>query len=360
MLAGSFGGDPSPTRSRLLTTRPPVVRTSYQSIPCAGGPSSRESDAGAFGAFPPAGGYPRCSTRRCPALSAASTWSIWNDRSETYVAASATARPTAARRTTPNRSRARSEKRPSTSALGVEHVSDLADRADQRRADRIELPAQVADVGLDDVRVAGEVVLPHVLEDLALREHPPRVVQEVAQEGVLGGGQIDPGVAAVHLMAILVESDVGEAEHLGRRPGFRAAQDRVDTRDHLGQAEGLRHVVVAAGPQRLDLVGDAVLGGEEEDGGPEAALAQAPADVDPGQVGQHPVEHDQVGLELHDGRDRAAAGALLTDDEALVAQRRRDRVDDRWLVVDDQDPPRVARVVRAHPLRVTTVPGNLL
>src|SRR5690348_6146286 len=288
MLAGSFGGDPLPTRNRLLTTRPPVVRISYQSIPCAGGPSSRESDAGAFGAIPLAGGYPRCSTRRCPALSAASTWSIWNDRSETYVAASATARPTAASRTTPNRSRARSEKRPSTSALGVEHVSDLADRADQRRAERIELPAQVADVGLDDVRVAGEVVLPHVLEDLPLREHPPRVVQEVPQQRVLRGGQIDPRLPAVHLVAVLVERDVGEPQHVGRRPGLRPAQDRLDPRDHLRQAERLRDVVVATGPQRLDLVGDAVLGGEEEDGGLVAALAQAPADLDPGRVGQHP------------------------------------------------------------------------
>ena len=50
----------------------------------------------------------------------------------------------------------------------------------------VDLLAQVADVGLDDVGVAVEVVLPHVVEDLRLRERPAGVEHQVAQELVLG------------------------------------------------------------------------------------------------------------------------------------------------------------------------------
>src|SRR5215212_8647591 len=66
--------------------------------------------------------------------------------------------------------------------LGLEHVSRLADGLDQRRPGGVEFPAQVADVGLDDVGVAAEVVAPHVLEDLRLGEHAPRVEEEIAQK----------------------------------------------------------------------------------------------------------------------------------------------------------------------------------
>jgi hypothetical protein len=57
---------------------------------------------------------------------------------------------------------------------------------------------------------------------------------------------------------------------------------------------------------------------------------------DAGNVREHPVEHEQIGVELAHGRDRAAAGRLLAHVEPLVAERRRDRVDDRRLVVHDE------------------------
>ena len=75
------------------------------------------------------------------------------------------------------------------------------------------------------------------------------------------------------------------------------------------------------------------------------ALAQAAADLDAVDVGEHPVEHDQVGLEARDRRERLAAGRRLLDLEALVAERGRDGVDDRALVVDDEDLPAAVRLL---------------
>ena len=60
----------------------------------------------------------------------------------------------------------------------------------------------------------------------------------------------------------------------------------------------------------------------------------------PFDVGQHPVEHDEIGLEAGDGGDRVTAVGRLLDVEPLVAERGRDGVDDRRLVVDDEDPGR--------------------
>src|SRR5580698_3227341 len=65
-------------------------------------------------------------------------------------------------------------------------VADQPDGVDHRRPGDVELLAQVADVGLDDVGVTPEVVVPHVIEDLALRQHPPGVEEKEAQEAELG------------------------------------------------------------------------------------------------------------------------------------------------------------------------------
>ena len=62
------------------------------------------------------------------------------------------------------RSRTRSE--PVTRGVLAEDVADEADGVEQRGAVLVELAAEVGDVGLQDVRVAVEVVLPDVIEDL--------------------------------------------------------------------------------------------------------------------------------------------------------------------------------------------------
>ena len=54
------------------------------------------------------------------------------------------------------------------------------------------------------------------------------------------------------------------------------------------------------------------------------------------EVGQHHVEHDQVGSELVDRLLRSPSGRDLHRLEALVAEGGRDRIRDRRLVVDDE------------------------
>ena len=133
-------------------------------------------------------------------------------------------------------------------------------------------------------------------------------------------------------------------------------QDRLDARHELREAERLRDVVVAAGPERLDLVLGRVLRGQEEHRGLEPARPQPAPDLDPLDVGQHPVEHDQVRLLPRHCLERLAARGRLGDVVALVPKRGRDRVDDRLLVVDDED----ALAVGAHSPMVAAIPVNRL
>ena len=110
--------------------------------------------------------------------------------------------------------------------LADQRVADAADGVDQAGLDVVELAAQVADVGLDDAAVAAEVVLPHVVEDLRLRQHPALVDQQVAQQVVLGGRERHLGRRAGHPVGVVVELEVGAAS--ARLP-LRAAPVRRRT-----------------------------------------------------------------------------------------------------------------------------------
>ncbi len=178
--------------------------------------------------------------------------------------------------------------------------------------------------------------MPHVVEDLALRQHPARVQHHEPQQLELGARQLYGLVAATHLTRLLVEREVGEAHGaVAVRISARASQHRLHPGNDLGEAERLRDVVVGEREPR-NLVLRRVLRGEEDHGNAVVAVAKAPRDREPVEVGQHHVEHDQVGAEVVDRLLGRAAGAYLHRLEALVPERGRNRVRDRRLIVDDE------------------------
>src|SRR2546425_9226807 len=135
--------------------------------------------------------------------------------------------------------------------LGVEHVAGLPHGPDQRRPGGVELPAEVAHVRLDDVRVPAEVVVPDVLEDLRLREHAARVEHEETEQRELGSRQRDLRLASEHLVSPLVEDQISVAKNVTRKLARGAAQERLDPCHDLREAERLRHVVVPSRAQGL-------------------------------------------------------------------------------------------------------------
>src|SRR4051812_10895924 len=81
--------------------------------------------------------------------------------------------------------RPRSTATPSLSARFAQDVSHSAKSVQQSLLPRVDLAAQIGDIGLDDVDVAAEVVAPHMVEDLRLGQHGAGIDDEVAQQGEL-------------------------------------------------------------------------------------------------------------------------------------------------------------------------------
>src|SRR5215469_15084164 len=94
----------------------------------------------------------------------------------------------------------------------AEHVPDAAQGMDQPRLGTIHLAAQHGHVRLDDPGVAAEVVVPHMVENLHFGQHPVCVAHEVTEQLELGGGKLHRLPAAPHLVAVLVEFEVGELQ----------------------------------------------------------------------------------------------------------------------------------------------------
>ena len=204
---------------------------------------------------------------------------------------------------------------------------------------RVDLAAQVGHIGLDDVHVATEVVAPHMVEDLRLRQHGPCIDDEVAQQGEFGRRQGDGLAGLPYLVGVLVELDIGEREPGGARLLNASAgppQDHAQPRDHLFETERLGDVVVAAEGQTCDLVLQGVAGGEEQGGRLDAVGAEPAQHSEAVHARHHDVEDDGVrthfaGLVQSGG---TAGGGVHF--ETLELQADRQKLDDVRLVVNHQ------------------------
>src|SRR5258706_13716017 len=92
-------------------------------------------------------------------------------------------------------------------------IADAADRFNGRSRERpVDLVAQVADVDVDDVRIALEREVPDVLEQLPARERLSRMLHQVLEERELLRCQIDATVAASDRVLGRIEGQVTDLE----------------------------------------------------------------------------------------------------------------------------------------------------
>ena len=127
-------------------------------------------------------------------------------------------------------------------------------------------------------------------------------------------------------------------------------------RDELLEAERLHEVVVAAEREAAHLVLGAVAGGEEQHRRAAAVGAQPPAHLEAVEVGEHHVEHDQVGPHRRDRVERLATVRGGVDLEADVPQRGVEHRAEVLLVVDEQQAFLGHRVQRSNTRRNSIEP----
>ncbi|MNG97376.1 hypothetical protein D3C79_564880 [compost metagenome] len=120
-----------------------------------------------------------------------------------------------------------------------------------------------------------------------------------------------------------------------RSPGS-AAQQGVQACSQFAQVEGFEQVVVAAGLQAIDAVGDGIAGGEDQHRQRLALLPQALQQLETIFVGQPQVEHHDVERRgLEHGLGRAGTGHPV-DGHALGGQAGTDAAGDQVIILAEQ------------------------
>ena len=172
-------------------------------------------------------------------------------------------------------------------------------------------------------------------------EHVTGVANEVVEQLVLGRGQVEVLAAETRLLAGEVDLQVTRSERWRAAGGCRHVvppEHGPHARHELEVVERLRHVVVRAELEALDLVHRVVAGREhhDRDVGEGTQLTQHLESV---LAGQPDVQQDQVGrLAFHDvQRHLAGGGSQHVDLAPLEREPETDRLDDVGLVIHDQD-----------------------
>ena len=151
-----------------------------------------------------------------------------------------------------------------------------------------------------------------------------------------------------------VDDETVEGDQVGgvRRAADRgAAQERPHPAPELADRERLRDVVVRSELEPDHLVELVVTRGEHDDRHG-AACAQAAADLEPVELREHQVEHDEIDVLAREALQRLLAVTRLEHAEALVLERIRQELLDGFLVVDQKDGGGVW-----HQLRCDSVPA---
>ena len=102
----------------------------------------------------------------------------------------------------------------------------------------------------------------------------------------------------------------------------------------LGQAEGLGDVVVGTRIQTDDEIGVLAAGGEHEDGGGQTLSAHLTGDIEPVDIGQAEIQHDDVGAgDLLESTLAGAVGAHLV---ALAPEGASEGLGDGGIVLNEK------------------------
>ena len=184
----------------------------------------------------------------------------------------------------------------------LEPVADAAHRVDAHGV--VELLADLRDVHVDRARVAEPVVAPHAVEDLlAAQREPGRSARKRSRSNslVVNVDRRRSSTRTSRRPTSIV--DVADLDDLGGGAAVGAAQHRLHPRDELGGRERLGEVVVGAELEAEHAVDLAVAGGEE-DHRDRRRLAEPAAHLEPVDVGQADVEHDQSGPVVGDRLER--------------------------------------------------------
>jgi hypothetical protein len=205
----------------------------------------------------------------------------------------------------------------------------------------LELLAQVADVDVDRPRVAVGGVAPDALEQGRPAVDAARVAGERREDLELDVGESHGLAVDGHGALVEVDPQLAVLERLLERlldltGELRASQHRLHAAAELAYGERLGDVVVSAELEAQHLV-DLLDACGEHDDRHGALCPDLAADLEAVDFRQHQVEYDEVELVVAQTLQRLCAVTGADDFVAVLAQRVREQLLDRLLVVHEED-----------------------
>ena len=203
--------------------------------------------------------------------------------------------------------------------VGVELVADAPHGGDIAAA-FAKVPAQHLHMGVHGAILAEVVVVPHFLQDLLAAEGDALVGGEKDQQVKLLGRQADFLTGHPDGMAGRVDGQITE-DH-GPGGVFRAGQGAVEhgahPRHQFPGGEGLDHIIVGTALQPGQLVVFFAPGGQDDDGGVDAAAAHFPQAGHAVHERHHDVQNDQIVSAAGQQRQCCRAVARFLADIACI------------------------------------------
>lgn len=200
---------------------------------------------------------------------------------------------------------------------------------------RINLLAQGRHVEVDGVR-QGFFVLENALEDHFAVENVARVSGEGDEEREFALSEGDLLTAPSDGVMRGVDPEIGDFDDLGLLLRFPALQGTKPGEEFL-ESKGFGEVVVGSCIEALDFIVDAIQGGEHDDRGRDAGLAEGSADFEPGHAGEHHIKEDD-GVGFVEGETEARF-AIVGDIGmvSLLAERAFQLAGDDQIILDNQE-----------------------
>ena len=210
----------------------------------------------------------------------------------------------------------------------------------RQRLEGLEFLAKPADMDVDGLALAKELRTPDAPDQLLAGVHPARVGEQKRQQVELLGREAERIVTDAHRPCTAIEPEVTELLNLDDTSflggGLRAAEQRHHPCGQLGERERLGHVVVSANAKADDLVELAVPRAQDEHRGGRL-LTEDATHLEPAQLGEHEVEHDQIGTQLAGLLERFDPVGGLAHLVSLAHEIEPEGLTDDLLVLDHQD-----------------------